>query len=255
MIEAAGTSGLADAALAYGAGWQTQSASGSVAATSATVTTQAAGAPPAPGSASEDTVSFGETALQALATYTDGGLAMSLGLQQTSATARAGSVEQASMTLALSLQIQSSQEFAASMAPASLNGVTILVEGKNGNQVFGGGTPDGAVGAADQQFFVTDALAAATQDANAGAFTIDVCYSSIDAGVSCTNDDLEIGIDAHGQLSVTEQHTTASDYGGELLAYQFERADPAHQRQRHGRGRFGANAFQRADRSRYHVGQ
>ena len=45
------------------------------------------------------------------------------------------------------------------------------------------------------------------------------CYSSIDVGVSATNDDLEIGVNAHGQLSVTEQHTTASDVGGELLAY------------------------------------
>jgi hypothetical protein len=220
MIEAAGTSSLADAALAYSAGWRKQSASGSVAATAAGMATQAAGAQPSPGSVTEDTVSFCDTALQALATCTDGGLAMSLGLQQASATTGVGSVGQASTSLALSLEIQSSQEAAASTASASLNGFSILVEGKNGNQLFGGDTPDGAVDAADQQFFVTEALAAATQDANAGAFSIDVCHSSIDVGVSATNDDLEIGIDAHGQLSVTDQHTTARNDGGELLAYE-----------------------------------
>ena len=190
MIEAAGTSSLADSALAYGAGWSNQSAPGSVAATTAAMATQAAGAQAAPSSATEDTVSFGDTALQALATFTDGGIAMSLGLQETSATVQAGSAGQASMSLALSLEIQSSQAAATSTAPASLSSFSILVEGKNGNQLFGGDpsdgaigdapdgavddTPDGAVDAVDQQFFVTEALAAATQDANAGAFAIDV---------------------------------------------------------------------------------
>lgn len=64
MIEAAGTSGFSDAALAYSAGWRGQSAAGSVA---ATTTSLAAGAQQDADTGAEDSVAFCNTALQALA--------------------------------------------------------------------------------------------------------------------------------------------------------------------------------------------
>jgi hypothetical protein len=199
MTDAAGTSGFPDAALANSPGWYGQASASFIDITTTSLATPAAR--PGTDGSPQDCVAFSDTALQILATSSNGGTSMSLELQQTSMIATAGSSAQDFTSFTLSLDIQSSQEPGTSSGAASLQGISILVDGQNTSQLFGGVMPAGSIGAADQQIFVTEALAAANEDANAGGFSIDVCYSSIDVAVSRTNDDLQIGIDAQGRLS------------------------------------------------------
>jgi hypothetical protein len=75
------TSDSSDAALAYSAGRRSRSGAGSAAATTISLAAQATGAQQSADNGAADCVAFNDTALQALATYSDGWLAVSVSIR------------------------------------------------------------------------------------------------------------------------------------------------------------------------------
>jgi hypothetical protein len=166
----------------------------------------------AAGGTSQDSIAISEEALGMFASSADG-TTMSLGLSLATATETDGGAgSQQSDLLSLSLSVGTAVPANAGTGSGQTQErLAIQVDGASGKVTYllPTGALPGSAAAAKEQSMIGDALATASADAMAGAFSISIRSVMVQSGSAnsmASSDELSIDVNAQGALQATSSH-------------------------------------------------
>ena len=179
----------------------------------------------------QDSIAISEEALGMFASSADG-TTMSLGLFRAIATEADGSTgSQQSDLFSLSLSVgtavpANARTDAGTGGGQTLERLAIQVDGASGKVTYLLPTqaPPGSAAAAKEQSMIGDALATASADAMAGAFSVSIHSVTVQSGSTssmASSDELSIDVNAQGGLQAASSHSSV-DMSNDILTRQSD---------------------------------